>query len=48
MFVHTRSSAPKRFAKFLSQKSGKSDCQTRVRQTIEFELRVRFEGLGLG
>ena len=42
MFAHTRSSAPKRFAKFgwqtrtfCHKKSGKSDCQTRVRQTIK-------------
>ena len=41
MFIHTRSSAPNMFAKFgwktrtfCHKKSGKSDCQTRVRQTI--------------
>ena len=49
MFIHIRSSAPKIFAKvwmensnILSQKDGKSGCQTRVRQTIgtEFEAIV--------
>ena len=40
MSIQTRSNAPYMFTKFgwktnvLSQKSGKSDCQTRVRQTI--------------
>ena len=41
MCVHIRSSVPKRFAKFgwktrtfCHKKSGKSDCQTRVRLTI--------------
>ena len=41
LFIYTRSSAPNMFAKFgwktrtfCHKKSGKSDCQTRVRQTI--------------
>ena len=42
LYMYTRSSAPNMYAKFgwktrtfqMSQKSGKSDCQTRVRQTI--------------
>ena len=43
MFIHTRSGAPKIFAKFgWKQKSGKSGRQTRVRQTIAKSGRAKF------
>ena len=44
MFIHTHSSAPNMFAKFgwkrFATKSGKSDCQTQVRQTIAVSMQA--------